>query len=93
MKHLTTALAYFIILIGLVSMFTPMPGGTLLIVAGCTLLICSNARVASKVKSLRTRKPTINKWLTWIEDKVGERMSGPMRSTRPDMPPVQEQNL
>jgi hypothetical protein len=92
MKNLTTALAYLIILIGLVSMFTPMPGATLLIAAGCTLLICSNARAAAKVKSLRTTKPMFNKSLTWVEDKMGERVSGPMRSTRPDMPPAQEQD-
>jgi len=93
MKLLTTTLAYIILLIGFVSMFTPIPGGTLLIVAGCTLLICSNARAAAKVKSLRTTKPMLNKTLTWVEDKMGERVSGPMRSTRPDIPPVEEQNL
>lgn len=93
MKFIITVLASLIILIGFVSMFTPMPGGTLLIVAGCTLLICSSERAANKVRSLRETIPIFNKGLTWVEDKMGARISGPMRATRPIVPPVQDKDL
>lgn len=65
-------------------MFTPFPGGTLLIAAGCALLICTSETAATKIKNIRSHKKWVNGPMTWLENKMGERMSGPMRRTRPD---------
>ena len=92
MKLALTILGSLILLVGILS-WAVMPGATLLIIAGCTLLICSSERAANKIRALRTTKPKFNKSMTWIEEKAGPRLSGPMRATRPIVPPVQDQNV
>ncbi|MEP5762302.1 MAG: hypothetical protein ABJ327_23905 [Litoreibacter sp.] len=84
MKFILIGIAIIVLLIGSVSMFTPFPGGTLLIAGGCTLLICTSERAALKIKNTRRNKSWVNAPMTWVENKMGARLSGPMRRTRPD---------
>ena len=83
MKLILTGIAVVLLLVGLVSMFTPMPGGTLLIAGGCALLICTSEKAAHKIQATRSDKKWVNGPMTWIENKLGARLSGPMRRTRP----------
>lgn len=83
MKLILTITAYLMLLIGLVSMVSPIPGGTFLIAGGCAILICTNERTAGKIRNVRGNKPWVNTSMIWIEDKMGPRLSGPMRTTRP----------
>ena len=84
MRVFLSGIAFLLILLGLVSMFSPLPGATILIAAGCALLICTNKRAANMVRACRSRFSFLNRGMIWIEDKMGEKLSGPMRSTRPE---------
>ena len=83
MKPFLLILAYVLLALGLVSMFSPLPGATLLIAAGCALLICTSERAANFIRKTRGKYTWINGFMTWIENKLGEKLSGPMRMTRP----------
>ena len=84
MKFILSGLAIILLVLGLISMFSPIPGATLFLAAGFAILICSSERAARYIKAARTAKAWINKPMTWLEEKIGERLSGPMRLTRPD---------
>lgn len=90
MRLIFLTLAIIMLLAGLISMVTPLPGGTLLIAGGCALLICTSKRAARWIKVIRANKVWVNKPMTWMENKMGARLSGPMRLTRPDTMPVKE---
>lgn len=79
-----TALGSLLLIIGLLSMFTPIPGVTLLIAVACTLLICSSARMARMLRRGRARFGWLHSGLSWIEEKISPRLTAPLRSTRPD---------
>ena len=74
MKTLISALALVCILFGLVSMVTPIPGGTILIAGGLTMLICSNPSAQYCVMWARSRVAWVNKLMFWLENKVGNRV-------------------
>lgn len=82
MRMMLMGLAIIMLLIGLVSMVTPLPGGTLLIAGGCALLICTSQRAANWIARQRSLRGWVNRPMIWVEDKLGERLSGPMRRTR-----------
>jgi hypothetical protein len=74
------------LLIGLVSMVTPIPGGTLLIAGSLTALICTSPRARRCLQILRTRLEFLNKGILWVEEKVGNRIGivgNALRQTRP----------
>jgi hypothetical protein len=82
---IVTAFASVTLFVGMVSMVTPIPGGTLLIAASLTVLICSSSRARRCLQVLRTRVELLNKSILWIEDKVRIKiMSNALRQTRPD---------
>ena len=73
-----------LLLIGLVSMVTPIPGGTLLITVGGGMVICASHTAARYVQVCRSKFRRFNKGVIWLENKMGERLSAPLRQTRPD---------
>lgn len=73
-----------LLLLGLISMVTPIPGGTLLITFGAGMIICSSATAANYVRVCRVKFSRFNKGMTWLEDKMGEKLSAPLRRTRPE---------
>ncbi len=83
MKIGLITLASAMLILGILSMLTPLPGGTLLIAGGCALLICTSETAAKKIKHVRREKAWVNRPMTWMEGKLGRRLSGPMRRTRP----------
>lgn len=88
MKPLMIIGGTILLFVGTLSMLTPIPGGTLAIVVGAGLIICASTRAANFVKKYRTKFGRFNRIVTWLENKMGEKLSQPLRRTRPDELPV-----
>lgn len=84
MRYIVLGVGALLLLLGLVSMVTPIPGGTLLIATGGGLVICTSETASRRVQACRRRFGRFNSVITWIENKIGERISAPLRRTRPD---------
>lgn len=56
-------------------MVTPIPGGTLFIAVGISMLICSSPMAQAYVRYLRTKNNRMNKIVFWLENKVGVRIN------------------
>ena len=82
-KAISIALATILLAFGAVSMLTPIPGGTIAIALALMLLICTSPRFARAIGRLRQRLPLLNKAMTWLEDRAGQRMGTVLRTTRP----------
>ncbi len=76
-------LGSILILLGLISMVTPIPGSTFFIATGSGLLICTSERAANWIRNARTKNVRFNNAVTWMENKMGDRLGGPIRRTRP----------
>ena len=83
MRLIITIFGVFLLLIGLVSMVTPIPGGTLLITVGGSMVICSSEAAANYVQKSRAKYSRFDNGVAWLENKMGERLGGPLRRTRP----------
>lgn len=75
MKLVITGLALICILFGLISMVTPIPGGTFLIAGGLTVLICTSPTAQYCLMWIRSRLNWVNSLMFWLEKKVGVRVS------------------
>lgn len=73
-----------LMIVGLLSMVTPIPGGTLIIAIGAGLILCSSPTAIRCAKKWRTDYRRFNNVVTWIENRIGERLSKALRQTRPD---------
>lgn len=73
-----------LLLLGLMSMLTPIPGGTLAIATGAGLVICASQTAADMLKNYRIKYSRLNGVITWLENKMGQRLSRPLRLTRPE---------
>ncbi|NWF39191.1 hypothetical protein F3F96_08590 [Mariprofundus sp. NF] len=85
-KTIIAVIATVTLLLGLVSMLTPIPGGTLIIAASLTALICTSPRARRGLQFLRVRVNWFNKMFFWLENKIGDRItiiSSALRQTRP----------
>jgi len=67
--------------------FTPFPGGTLALVTGLTLLVCTNLKFALFVQACRKKFPKFDRGLRWAEDKMGNKIAGGLKFTRPENDP------
>jgi len=74
MKFVVSFLAMISILFGMISMVTPIPGGTILIAGGLTALICSSPSARFCLMWVRSRVNWFNKLIYWLEEKVGSRI-------------------
>ena len=66
--------ASIIVLFGLISMLTPIPGGALLIAGGTTSLICTSPRARLCLKFARSRANWFNMIFFWLENKIGKKI-------------------
>ena len=73
-----------LLVLGLISMVTPIPGGTLLITVGVGMVICSSDTATRYIRNCRTKYARLDKSMSWLENKMGERLSAPLKRTRPD---------
>ncbi len=79
--------ASILVLIGLASMVTPIPGGIIMISGGLTTLICSSPRAQFCIRFIRTRTAWFNKAFFWLEGKMGKRVKiigDALAKTRPE---------
>ena len=67
---------------------TPIPGGTLAMTVGVGLIICASERATGFIRKSREKFLRLNKVMTWMENKMGLRLSGPLRRTRPAVKPL-----
>jgi len=74
MNLIISFLAMLSILFGMVSMVTPIPGGTILIAGGLTALICSSPSARYCLMWVRSRVNWFNKLIFWLEKEVGSRI-------------------
>ena len=78
--------AYLLLILGMISMMSPIPGGIFLLAGALTLLICSDPIAQHCLKWVRTRVNWFNKTIHWLEDKVGVKikvMGDALKLTRP----------
>ena len=83
---LLTVLATLGLIFGLFSMVTPIPGGTLIIAASVSLLICVSPTAQFCLRFLRTRFQFLNKSFFFLEEKIGTKInfvSSALKKTRP----------
>ena len=74
MNIVISLLAIVAIILGFVSMVTPIPGGTIMIAGGLTALICSSPSARYCLMWIRTRFNWFNKAIFWLEKTVGPRV-------------------
>ena len=55
-------------------MVTPIPGGTFMIAMSISALICSSTKAQTYMRALRTKFTRFNKFIFWLENKVGVRI-------------------
>ena len=96
MSLLVSIVSLFFLILGIVSMVTPIPGGVIFIAGGLTGLICSSVRARFCVKWIRMRFAWFNKAIFWLEEKVGPRVKiigNALEKTRPDPTNESEEKL
>jgi len=71
----------------ILSFFVPIPTGMLRVAMGLSILVCSSLPFALVVQSFRKRFEGFNKLITWIENKLGEKVTRGIRFTRPENDP------
>ena len=76
-----------LLLMGTISMVTPIPGGTFMLAAGSVLLICASPWFRRCLQILRTRFGLFNRIMTWMENKMGDRIGGVLKLTQPGYDP------
>ena len=86
MRVVTLIIATFLLLIGLLSMATPVPGGVVLIAVSLGMIICNSVTAALAIQSWRRGFRRFNNVLIWFENNMGDRFSAPLRRTRPGVP-------
>ena len=69
------------------SFFVPFPGGTLRVALGLSILVCASLPFALVVQAARRKFGWLNRSLTWLENKMGEKWAGNLIITRPENDP------
>ena len=73
-----------ILLVGIVSLVTPMRGGTLLIAAGAGMVLCTSDAANRYLTKCRAKYDRLNRAVGWLENKMGDRLGAPLKATRPN---------
>ena len=69
------------------SFFVPFPGGMLRVALGLSILVCASLPFALVVQAARRKFGWLNRSLTWLENKMGEKWAGNLIITRPENDP------
>lgn len=84
MRILAMITGSFLLLLGMISLVTPLPGSSLFIATGGGLMIRASKTFKRFICNCRVRFPRFNASMTWLENRIGDRMSATLRHTRPD---------
>ena len=69
-----TIIASIALILGIISLVTPVPGGLFVISISLTALICVNSKAQSCVRYFRTKSKFTNKVVGLLQRKVGSRI-------------------
>lgn len=69
-----TFIGSILLLFGIVSMVTPIPGGTIMIATSLTMLICSSPTVRKCIRYTRTNVNWFDKFFSFLESKIGTKI-------------------
>lgn len=83
MRILVLIAGSILLALGILSMVTPIPGGTFAIAIGAGMVICTSETAAGYLQACRAKYGRFNRLIMWMETKMGERFSAPLRGTRP----------
>ncbi|MEP3479580.1 MAG: hypothetical protein ABJZ55_10060 [Fuerstiella sp.] len=64
-----------------------VPGGSFLLALGAMLLICASPWFRKCLQFLRTRFNRFNKIMTWMENRMGDRIGSVLKLTEPGYEP------
>lgn len=82
-RVLTLIAGSILLLLGILSLATPIPGGILVLALGAGMVICTSEKAARKLREFRTKYARANRIIVWMEARMGDRLSAPLRGTRP----------
>ena len=86
-KSLAIIAGSLLLLLGTVSMVTPIPGGTFMLASGSVLLICSSPWFRRCLQFLREKFNRFNRLMSWMENKMPEKLGGVLKLTQPGYVP------
>ncbi|MCV0426807.1 MAG: hypothetical protein K5905_15205 [Roseibium sp.] len=83
MKLLWWSLAALLILLGLATVWLPIPTGVPLMALGMIVIVGTSRSAARMLRSRRRNRPHLNNAITWIEDRSPLRFARILKRTRP----------
>ncbi len=87
MRRVCTLIAFLFLILGVISMVTPIPGGVIFLAIGLTMLISVSPPARYCIQWMRARFNLFNKSFGFIERKVEkrfEKMGATLKLTNPD---------
>ncbi len=82
-KLIATAFGALLLLAGLISMVTPIPGATFMLASGAVLLICASPRFHHCLQLLRGKFNRFDRFMTWLENKMPKSIGNILKMTAP----------
>lgn len=74
------------IVLGLLTVWTPIPSGVPLLAVGIFLLLTVSPRAKKALRNIRTRVPRIDRGIEWVEARAHRSMAVTLKRTRPFRP-------
>ncbi len=74
MNTLISVVAFIAFVFGIISLVTPIPGGTFIVAMSLATLICVNEKVQWCVRHFRSKSKVINKFFYFMQNKVGAKI-------------------
>lgn len=82
-QGLIVGMAIILFVIGLASVWTPVPAGAILMAFATFLLIANSRSGRSLVRRVRKRFSLIDRQMIWLEDRKENKVTRVLRTTRP----------
>jgi hypothetical protein len=82
-QGLIVGVAIILFVIGLASVWTPVPAGAILMAFATFLLIANSRSGRSLVRRVRKRFSLIDRQMIWLEDRSETKVTRVLRTTRP----------
>ncbi len=86
LQFLLMCLAWFLLMLGFVFLFSPIPMGIVFIALGLSLLVYASEAITERVVNFRRQHHKLNAQLIWLEAKLNNRVrfvGSAMSKTRP----------
>ena len=75
MKIIASFVGMLLMVLGVLTFFTPIPIGILLFACGLSLLICFNPQAQNILRTIRTNHHRVNTKITALEGKIESRLN------------------